>query len=349
MIIRQASQADASQWDSYVHQHPQATPYHLFAWSQAVKNAYGFEIFQLLAEEHSNICGILPLTLFKQPFRRGSLVSQPYCDIGNLLADNTEIEKQLFNKAITIGRDINVNIIELRGGTVKTIFKTIPFPVEKKTSKVRMLLELPGSSEELLQNFKSKLRSQIKKAEKNGLSFKLSSHKVDDFYAVFSHNMHDLGSPVHAKTWFEKIIKYFGNSAKIGMVYQNDIAVGTGIILRVGHRMSIPWASTIRAYNHLGPNMLLYWNFLKFAVDNGCTNFDFGRSTPNEGTYRFKKQWGAKPVPLNWYNIYLKGSPPQSASDHLSNRRELAQKIWPQIPLSLANLLGPLIRKHISL
>ena len=30
--------------------------------------------------------------------------------------------------------------------------------------------------------------------------------------------------------------------------------------------------------------------------------FDFGRSSEGEGTYKFKKQWGAKPTPLVWYD-----------------------------------------------
>lgn len=349
MIIRQASQPDACRWNSYVHQHPQATPYHLFAWGQAVRAAYGFKTYQFLAEENSNICGIVPLTLFKLPFRRGHLVSQPYCDIGSLLADNPAIEKQLFDKVMTIGQNIKVKTVELRGGAATTAFKTATFPVQDKTDKVRMLLELPGSSEELLQSFKSKLRSQIRKAEKNGLTFQFAnSDLIDEFYLVFRQNMKDLGSPVHSKKWFEQIIKHFGDAAKIGMVYKKDIAIGAGIILRVGNKISIPWASTLREHNHLNPNMLLYWNFLKFAADNGCHTFDFGRSTPGEGTYRFKAQWGAQPKPLTWHKIYLQGQPLNGISDSV-NKRALVERAWQKLPLGLANLLGPIIRKYISL
>ena len=49
--------------------------------------------------------------------------------------------------------------------------------------------------------------------------------------------------------------------------------------------------------------MLLYWTFLAFAADNGYGQFDFGRSTPGEGTYRFKSQWGAEPHQLYWYEV----------------------------------------------
>jgi hypothetical protein len=32
-------------------------------------------------------------------------------------------------------------------------------------------------------------------------------------------------------------------------------------------------------------------------------SFDFGRSTMNEGTYKFKKQWGCEPTQLHWSEI----------------------------------------------
>ena len=40
--------------------------------------------------------------------------------------------------------------------------------------------------------------------------------------------------------------------------------------------------------------MLIYWNILKYACENGYRIFDFGRCTPEENTFRFKKQWGAE-------------------------------------------------------
>jgi hypothetical protein len=55
--------------------------------------------------------------------------------------------------------------------------------------------------------------------------------------------------------------------------------------------------------------MLLYWTKLEYACDNGNKTFDFGRSTPGEGTYRFKPQWGAKPQPLHWQYISLNDQP----------------------------------------
>ena len=94
--------------------------------------------------------------------------------------------------------------------------------------------------------------------------------------------------------------------------------------------------------------MLLYWNFLKFAADNGYKQFDFGRSTPDEGTYKFKAQWGAKPKTLYWHYIMLNKNDFENSESN-SSHRDRVVKLWQKLPLGVANLIGPAIRKHISL
>jgi hypothetical protein len=118
----------------------------------------------------------------------------------------------------------------------------------------------------------------------------------------------------------------------------------------------IPWASARTVFNKLNPNMLLYWTFLSFACENGYSRFDFGRSTPEEGTYRFKKQWGAVPHPLYWYEVpgertrsYTQGEGPEEIQNRTSILRSCVTSVWQKLPLSIANTLGPELRKYISL
>jgi hypothetical protein len=94
--------------------------------------------------------------------------------------------------------------------------------------------------------------------------------------------------------------------------------------------------------------MLLYWALIGYACDQGFEYFDFGRSTPEEGTYKFKEQWGAKPSPLYWHSIFLKdkraGNSPSNKSTY-----EKAIRYWMKLPIPVANRIGPLIRKNIAL
>ena len=348
--IRSASLKDEPAWDDYLDKHSDAPPYCYFAWRKAVEQAYGHKAHYLIAEDKGKICGVLPLFVFHIPFMGNTLVSLPYCDAGGVYGDSEEVCRRLIEAAyakVEFGKAKNLEIRSVK--TLESLEETSNnLNVSTNTDKVRMLLHLPANSEELWSNFKSKLRSQVRKAEKNGLMFRWGNERdIPAFYEVFSRNMHALGSPVHSRSWIEAVFTSYQDNARIGLVFKDEQPAGCGLILCTKKMVSIPWASTLREFNRLSPNMLLYWNFLKFAADSGRDVFDFGRSTPGEGTYRFKKQWGAEPQALYWY--VLSTVPVGCASSGHGKKRVILENIWRRSPLSMVNVMGPLVRKYISL
>lgn len=359
-LIRLATADDAVHWDQYVLSHEASSPYHLHAWKEAVEIAYGFKSYYVLASEQGRIVGVLPLIHLNHRLRSGALVGLPYCDVGGPLADDESAEILLTRFAVALGRHLKATSLDLRGAVnMQAALTDSDYIMEEVSGKVRMFLELPHSGDKLWQGFRSKLRSQVSKALKNGLTFAFSQD-LTAFYKVFARNMHDLGSPVHSYEWFQAIFASYGERARLGLVFNGDTVVGGGVLLNTGKQISVPWASTLRDYNHLAPNMLLYWNFLKDSADKGFAVFDFGRSTIGEGTYHFKAQWGAQPIPLDWHVVQLQkktGSagnrPPQpvrqNARGMVPNKRVLAAKLWRYLPAWFVNRTGPVLRKYISL
>ena len=326
--ITTASPADQQEWDSFVLAHSGASPYHLFAWGMAIRQAYGHNLYYLMARHNSKLVGVLPLVHLKLALFLNELVALPFCDVGNCLSVDSPVEETLLVEALKIGNQLKTKYIQLRG-QLKSEFKADTFFKPLETNKVRMLLNLPDSSDALLESFKSKLRSQVRKAEKNGVVLRWAGKDgVDSFYSVFCSNMRDLGSPVHSKKLFQTIMENFGENARIGLVELEGKCIGAGLILSTNEQTAIPWASTLRQHNQLAPNMLLYWNCLKFAADNGKKIFDFGRSTENEGTFRFKKQWGAEPVALTWYLSFNNTKNGAKEKQTQSPGREKVAEIW---------------------
>jgi FemAB-related protein (PEP-CTERM system-associated) len=347
--VRLACHKDRQEWDAYVLNHREASPYHLFAWKLAIEDSYQHSCPYLLAEKNGRLAGILPLVHIHLPGVVNELAALPYCDVGNCVADDVVVQDALLKEAFRLREILRSRKLSLRGTLKETDLKNTFLSIEK-SDKMRMLLELPSSSTELFAGFKSKLRSQIHKAEKNGISFIWGGiDDLEDVYAVFSRNMHDLGSPVHAKNWLRSIMSHYSQRIRLGLARYGEKTVGVGIALLGGHSVSIPWASTFREYNHMGPNMLLYWKILEYCADNQFTYFDFGRSSELEGTYRFKKQWGAKPIPLEWYTLAETYRDREIHSSKRSATRTAAAALWRKTPLPLANTLGPLLRKYISL
>jgi hypothetical protein len=126
----------------------------------------------------------------------------------------------------------------------------------------------------------------------------------------------------------------------------NEQPLAAGFVFGFRETLEIPWASSLRDYNHLSANMLLYWSVLEFAVKQGYRRFDFGRSTPDEGTYKFKEQWGAKPVPLHWQYWLANGNHMPDLSPK-NSKYQLAIRLWRKLPLFLTRWVGPAIIRNI--
>jgi hypothetical protein len=93
--------------------------------------------------------------------------------------------------------------------------------------------------------------------------------------------------------------------------------------------------------------MLLYWSVLKYGCESGFSRFSFGRSTPDEGTYRFKKQWGAQPKQLFWqYHLMDGHEAPDLGMD--SAKYQLPIKIWKSMPVAVTRRLGPRLIKSLA-
>lgn len=342
ITVRKAKEEDRLGWDEYVLLHKDASPYHLYAWRLAIESAYKHRSHYFLAEDGTKIVGVLPVVRIAIPFIKQEFCSLPFCDLGGALADNEDVAEQLLKYAMNeFGGQLNIRASQ-------SVYRQQE--EFKQGEKVRMLLALPSGAEELFASFKSKLRSQVRKAEKNGVSFRHGDVAKDmpGFYSVMQNNMHQLGSPVHSFKWFSEVLKHFNNKAQLFVVEYDGVIVGASILLLTNNVATVPWASTLPEYNKYAPNMLLYWAMLKYAAENGFEFFDFGRSSYGEGTFKFKKQWGAQAVSLDWRE-YDQGKLVAHATENQGKIRSLIATAWTKLPFAAVNFLGPQLRRYISL
>jgi serine/alanine adding enzyme len=342
MAIKLACPKDHMKIDDYVKGKSISNLYHDYRWGEIIENCFGHKYHFLFSENSDGaINGILPLVHMKSWSFGNFIVSMPFFNYGGVCADDDSVRDDLITEAVRIAKDLKVRHIEFR--QEKSIQNGFP----EKTVKVSMRLDLPGSPDELWKSFPSKLRSQIKVPQKGGMIARIGRlEELEGFYDVFSHNMRSLGTPVYPKRFFKEILEKFPTSTWICSVHMGNTPVASGFLAGFKNRLEIPWASSIRSYNRLSPNMLLYWSCLKFACEKGFTTFDFGRSTKEESTYKFKEQWGATPNPMVWsYWVRDAGSIPDITP---RNRKyNLAIGIWKKLPVPVTKILGPRIIKNI--
>ncbi len=312
-------------------------------WASVFAGALRHCPYFLWVEQDRQIVGVLPLLHISGPIFGSFLVSQPYLNTGGVLADVPEIESQLISRAVSLADSLNVKHLELRHERRVEHDRLNSV----NTHKVHMRMTLPATVEELWTGLKSKLRSQVKKPL-NDTSLRVAFgrlEQLDAFYNVFCRNMRDLGTPPFSKTLFREMLTQFPDSAEICTVRQNGHPVASGFLLHGPEVTLIPSASSLREFNRTGANMLMYWHCLKRAVERGQKAFDFGRSSYDSGTHRFKQQWGAEEYPAVWQYCVRRGKVADVRPDSGKFDRVIA--VWQRLPVWLTRLIGPVIVRGI--
>lgn len=342
MRVRFYRDEDRENWDAFVKRSTSSTVYHLSGWKRIIEDCFGHRTHYLMSEnDEQQIDGILPLVHLKSILFGSFMVSMPYFTYGGICSSRPEVGRRLRDEAIAAAQREQAEHVEWRE---TRLFDT---GLAMKTSKVSMRLPLPPDADELWRSFPSKLRSQIRKPQNEGMSARIGRlDELDAFYRVFSINMRDLGTPVYPKRFFQAVLHGFPDTTWICSVYKDDEPVASGFLVGFKETLEIPWASSLRAYNPLSPNMLLYWGAMQFACDRGFRLFDFGRSTRGSGTYKFKEQWGAEPVPLYWY-YWTRDSGTLPELNPTNPRYRAAIAIWKRLPVGLTTLLGPAIVRNL--
>lgn len=339
--LRVAAASDDGGWDSYAATHPAASPYHFAAWRRLVCEVMGHKDASIEARTaDGRIVGILPMVHMQSRLFGQFLVSMPYFNYGGALADSTGIESALLTEAGSSVARLCVQHAEIREMHQR---QNLPC----RSNKVSMLRALPQSDAELDRQLGSKLRAQVQRARREAHDLRIGRQELlDDFYTVFARNMRDLGTPVYAKRLFSAVLEAWPERSRIVVLRMGGRPVAAGFLVGHGDVLEIPWASTLRSVNHLGVNMLLYRSILAHAIESGYRWFDFGRSTEDAGTFRFKRQWGAEPVRHYWHYCLPGGATlPGLNPDNPKFRLLIAT--WRLLPVWVTRVIGPAVVRGI--
>jgi FemAB-related protein (PEP-CTERM system-associated) len=312
------------------------------AWLPILQQALGHTPYGLEAAEGDRARGFLPLAYMRSFLFGRFLVSLPYLNYGGVQADNEDIARQLLGRAVTLADDLGVRYLEVRH------VRSTEHPAlnHVTSTKVHMRRPLPQTPGKLWERLSAKARNQVRKGQKHGLTVAWGGHDLlPEFYAVFSHNMRDLGTPVYGRGLFRRILEQFPREAELCVVRADGRAVASALLLHGWGVCEVPSASSLRRFNGTCANMLMYWHLLERAIQRGHATFDFGRSTPDSTTFRFKKQWGAEPQQAVW-QYYLRGGIPDEMRRE-NPRYQRFIRIWKRLPVRLTRLLGPRIVRGI--
>jgi FemAB-related protein (PEP-CTERM system-associated) len=338
----------AAEWDALVEASPGAHLGHAGAWAGVVAAAYGLRPRYLACRGPGGaLAGVLPLAEIRTLQGRRELVSIPFHDVAGVLAADGDAASALLERALALARERRCAALELR--QAEPLAGLEPSAVADASARVNLVLPLARDEAKQWEAIGAKVRNQVRKAQKEGLTLADwdPDALLDGFYDCFAENMRDLGSPVHGRSFFVEAAKRFGERLRFFVAADGRRAVGGLVAIHYADRVTVTWASTLRAERPRCPNNLIYWEALRWAIGLGASHFDFGRSPIGAGTYRFKRGWGAEEKPLAWTRLSPAGEVLRAAGLRESWLLGRLSTVWQRLPLGLTRGLGPPLRRHL--
>ena len=163
-----------------------------------------------------------------------------------------------------------------------------------------MTLPLAASIEAQWKGFNAKLRNQIRKSELSGLSIRVGGGTESVPSTTYLRET--------CAIWYSRVYRHcsrvcsthFPEACRVFTVRDDRHVVAGSIAVAHRDTLEVPWAASRRDALPRCPN-----HRLVLGIDSACdqgriSHFDFGRSSPGSGPYKFKEQWGAKEVPQYW-------------------------------------------------
>lgn len=317
------------------------------AWLDALRDGMGHRPLGLVHRNAGGIDGYLPLAWVRSRLFGRFLVSLPYLNRAGVVARSPDAASELIDHADRLAQEGRAHYLELRHEAGGVEHRKLN---ETRDEKSRMLLDLPDNGEALWKQLPSKVRNQVRKGERFDLQLQWGGRELAPaFHSVFAIVMRDLGTPVYPRRFFEAIAHHLEGRAEFAVVWHEGQPIAGALLVHddLGGRgvTAVPSAACLRAANPLNANMWMYHRLLERAIERGSDRFDFGRSSEGSGTWKFKKQWGAMPVPSAWQYARLRGETDAVRPDNPRYRRKI--ELWRRMPVWATRVAGPAIVRGI--
>jgi FemAB-related protein (PEP-CTERM system-associated) len=339
--IQPLTAAASEDWNRFVFEHPQGSPFHLTHWKQVMEESFGYKPHYLAAYRQQTLCGVLPLFLIENPFAPKILLSTPFAVYGGALSDSDEVRQAFAERVTALGTELGVAYVELRNQHGEQSLGFSPV-----ASHVNFTGPIAAGEEDLMQSIPRKTRTIIRKSLKQSFSTVRQTEDFRVFEGIYTANLRRLGTPAFPSHYFASLLKHFKGMIDIREVFLPDQTPVAAVMTIYFRNQVLPYyGAASEQHNAQAPSSFLYWDLLLWAGSQGYTFFDFGRSKVESGSGHFKSHWGFEQRVLP-YEVLLVKATELPNNTPTNPKFELAIRLWQKLPLSLTKALGPhLIRR----
>ncbi len=341
MKVRVLQETDHKVWEEFVSTCSSSTLFHSLGWKHVIERTFSYRSHYVFAEEDGHVRGILPLFEVKSLWGSRSLLSVPFGVYGGVCAASTEADQALVQAAKVLAEERGSSCVEFRHERVCSE----PFPSKDLYYTFRRSL-LP-SVEENFQAIPRKQRRMIRQGDKHGLVARLGGLELlEDFYAIYTHSLRNLGTPAFPQSFFRELLVEFGEACRIVGVWHGNRMVGSVLTFFFKDQVLPYYGGAYSDSVKLAVYDFMYWELMRYAVEHGYKVFDFGRSKQGTGAFDFKRHWGFEPEPLPYQYYLPRGGPIPNVNPSNPKLRWMIE-VWKRIPIGLTRVIGPLLVRYV--
>ena len=340
IAVRELERGREREWDQFVLSSPFGTFFHLSGWQKVVEDVLGHRYHPLAAFQGDRICGVFPIARVRNAFFGDSLISAPLAVYGGICANDSDSYGSLLNAGGDLAARHAVNYLEMRNR-----YQPFPTSLPGRDLYVTFTQDLTPGPEKLLQGLPRDTRYAVRKSQKAGLDW-VKDLDDADFYDIYAHSVHRLGTPVFPRKLFTRLREVFQSQVRVFGVAKGKKAIA-GVMCFYFNDIVLPYyGGALDGYHKDSPNNFMYWNLIEQSSKEGLREFDFGRSKRGTGSYRFKAAWSMveTELPYRYHLIKAKEVPHLSPID---KKFQLPVAAWRRLPFGWTKILGPQVIRWI--
>jgi FemAB-related protein (PEP-CTERM system-associated) len=294
----------------------------------------------LVARRGGRVSGVFPLHRVRSLIFGECLVSSPLAVYGGICAADPESYQALLNTGADLGQRFGAKYVEMRN-------RTEPFPslLPGRDLYVTFTQDLTPGPEKLLAGLPRDTRYAVRKSQKAGLEW-VEGLDLREFYEIYAHSVHRLGTPVFSQRWFESLAAAFPGQCRIFGVRKGQTTIAGVFCLYFRDQVLPYYGGALAEYYKDSPNNFMYWSLMEQSCREGYALFDFGRSKKGTGSFQFKSAWNMQVTELPYrYQLVRAREVPQMSP--VDKKFQLPVEAWKRLPFGWTKIIGPALIRQI--
>jgi hypothetical protein len=345
-LVYEIDPLEDPRWPEFLNVHPGTSVFHTRGWLTTIRRTYGHRPLVLTTsgpnEDLAN--GVVTFRVNSRLTGR-RLVSIPFSDHCDPLAESAEDLRHLILGLQELGRAENCDYVELRPSSALT---APPFGFHSCATYYLHRLDLRPGADKLFQRFhRDCIQRKISRAGREGIEITQGRDPeiVRNFFRLVLRTRRRQGLPPQPLAWFGNLMDEMGESATIRCAYKEGQLIVGILTLQHGKSMYYKYGASDERFHRFGAVPSLLWHAIQDAVRSGLQELDMGRSEcDNPGLITFKNRWNAEQSALSYWRF--PAEPSQVMGGTWS--RKLAQRAFSYMPDNCLAAVGALLYRHIA-